>query len=34
MSVSRLDSAPDHQAGSAGAGLDGYFSFFYAWRFS
>jgi hypothetical protein len=34
MRTSRLDTAPDHHAGLAGAGFDGYFSFYYAWRFS
>jgi hypothetical protein len=34
MSISRLDTIPDHHAGPAGAAVDGYFSFFYAWRFS
>jgi hypothetical protein len=34
MSPSRRDTASDHLARLAGASCDGYFSFFYAWRFS
>jgi hypothetical protein len=34
MNARRPETASDHHAGPARAACDGYFAFFYAWRFS